>query len=140
VRAAFRYWLMLMLALVLLQIAFAGFGAFDVVEKLSSEGTSVDEESFDDSWGLHTGFGYLLLLGGLVTFILALIARVGRPRVLQSLGLFVLLIVQVLLAWFGSEVPIIGALHPLNALLILGAVVGLLMGGWRREPMRQPAA
>jgi hypothetical protein len=139
VRAAFRYWLMLMLALVLLQIAFAGFGAFDVVEKLSSEGTSIDEESVDDSWGLHTGFGYLVLLGGLVTFILALVARVGRPRVLQSLGLFVLLIVQVLLAWFGSEVPIIGALHPLNALLILGAVVGLLMGERRREPMRQPA-
>jgi Family of unknown function (DUF6220) len=139
VRAVFRYWLMLMLALVLLQIALAGFGAFDVAEKLSSAGTSVDEESVDDSWGLHTGFGYLVLLGGLVTFILALAARVGRQRVLHSLGLFVLLIVQVLLAWFGSEVPIIGALHPLNALLILGANFALLMREWRPEPMRQPA-
>jgi hypothetical protein len=32
VRAIFRYWLWLLLALVVLQIAFAGFGAFDVVE------------------------------------------------------------------------------------------------------------
>jgi Family of unknown function (DUF6220) len=139
VRAVFRYWLMLMLALVLLQIAFAGFAAFDVAEQLGSAGTSVDEESFDDSWGLHTGFGYLILLGGLVTFILALAARVGRQRVLQSLGLFVLLIVQILLAWFGSEVPIIGALHPLNALLILGVNFSLLMREWRPEPMGQPA-
>jgi hypothetical protein len=139
VRAVFRYWLMLMLALVLLQIAFAGFAAFDVAEQLSSAGTSVDEEAFDDSWGLHTGFGYLILLGGLVTFILALAARVGRQRVLQSLGLFVLLIVQILLAWFGSEVPIIGALHPLNALLILGVNFSLLMREWRPEPMGQPA-
>jgi hypothetical protein len=132
VKAIFRYWLVLMLALVLLQIALAGFGAFDVSEKLG-EGT-IDEESFDDSWGLHAGVGYLALLGGLVTFILALVARIGRQRVLHSLGIFGLLILQVLLAWFGSEVPVIGALHPVNAFLILGAIASLAMREWRREP------
>lgn len=138
-RTIFRYWLWLLLALVVLQIAFAGFGAFDVADKLG--GGAVDEESFDDSWGLHTGFGYLLLLGGLLTFILALVARVGRQRILHSLGIFALLILQMLLAWFGSEVPIIGALHPINAFLILGAVGSLTMREWKREPMAAtPAA
>jgi hypothetical protein len=134
-RTIFRYWLWLLLALVVLQIGFAGFGAFDVVEKLGTEGTSVDEESVDDSWGLHIGFGYLVLLGSLITVLLALAARVGRQRVLHTLGIFGLVIVQVLLAWFGSEVPIIGALHPINAFLILGAVGALTMRQWRGEPM-----
>ena len=137
-RAIFSYWLWLLLALVLLQIAFAGFGAFDVVEKAASEGASVDEESIDDSWGLHIGFCYLVLLGSLIA--LALVARVGRQRVLHSLGIFGLVIVQILLAWFGSEVPIIGALHPLNAFLILGAVATLAMREQRGDMVATAAA
>jgi hypothetical protein len=138
-RTIFRYWLWLLLALVVLQIAFAGFGAFDVTEKVGAEGTSIDEESVDDSWGLHIGFGYLVLLGALLTVLLALVARVGRQRVLHSLGIFGLVILQVLLAWFGSEVPIIGALHPINAFLILGAVGSLTIREWRGEPMTTAA-
>jgi Family of unknown function (DUF6220) len=138
VRAVFRYWLWLLLAAVVLQIAFAGFGAFDVSDKLASEGVSIDEEGYDDSWGLHTGFGYLVLLGGLVTFILALLARVGRQRVLQSLGIFGLLILQMLLAWFGSEVPVIGTLHPINAFLILGVVGSLTIREWKGDRMTAP--
>jgi hypothetical protein len=134
-RTIFRYWLLLLLAAVLLQIAFAGFGAFDVADKLSSEGSSVDEDSFSDSWGLHTGWGYLIFLGSLVTFLLALAARVGRQRVLQSLGIVGLVVLQILLAWFGYEVPLIGALHPLNAFLILGAVAALTMREWRGDRM-----
>jgi Family of unknown function (DUF6220) len=140
VRAIFRYWLWLLLALVVLQIAFAGFGAFDVAEKAASEGASVDEESIDDSWGLHIGFGYLIVLGALVAFVLALVARVGRQRVLHSLGIFGLVILQVLLAWFGSEVPIIGALHPLNAFLILCAVATLAMREQRGDMVATAAA
>jgi hypothetical protein len=132
-RTIFRWWLVIMAVLVLLQIAFAGFGAFDVTDKVAAG--SVDEESFEDSFGLHIGFGYLVLLGGLLTFILALVARVGRQRVLHALGIFALLIVQVLLAWFGSEVPAIGALHPVNAFLILGAVAALAAKEWRGDRM-----
>jgi Family of unknown function (DUF6220) len=141
VRAIFRYWLWVLLAAVVLQIAFAGFGAFDVAEKLSSEGTSVDEDSYNDSWGLHIALGYLIFLGSLLALVLALVARVGRQRVLQTLGVVGLVVVQVLLAWFGYEVPVIGSLHPVNALLILGAVFALTMREWRGETMRMaPAA
>ena len=134
-RTIFRYWLLLLLAAVVLQIAFAGFGAFDTADKLSSEGDSVDEDAYNDSWGLHIGWGYLILLGSLVTFLLALVARVGRQRVLHSLGIVGLVIVQILLAWFGYEIPIIGALHPINAFLILGAVGALTMRDWRGDRM-----
>jgi hypothetical protein len=140
-RTIFRYWLWLLLAAVVLQIALAGFGAFDVADKLGTEGSSVDEDSFNDSWGLHTGVGYLIFLASIVTFLLALAARVGRRRVLHSLGIVALVVVQIVLAWIGYEVPIIGALHPLNALLILGAVGALTMRVWRSEGMKAtPAA
>jgi hypothetical protein len=134
-RTIFRYWLWILLAAVVLQIAFAGFGAFDVVDKVASEGASIDEESVEDSWGLHIGFGYLILLGAIVTFLLALAARTGRQRVLHSLAIVGLVIVQILLAWFGGEWAIIGALHPLNAFLILGAVAALTMREWRGDRM-----
>jgi hypothetical protein len=55
-----------------------------------------------------------------------LIARPGRPLVMLTLGLAVLAIVQVLLAWFGFEVAAIGALHPINAVLIAG-LTGLIV-------------
>jgi hypothetical protein len=133
-RTVFRYWLWVFLAMVVLQIAFAGYGAFSTADKVSDG--SVDENSYEDSFGLHIGFGYLVLLAGLVTLILALVARPGRQRVLHSLVIFVLLIVQVLLAWTGGAVPaIFGALHPLNAFLILGAVAALTMREWRGDGM-----
>jgi heme A synthase len=138
-RTIFRYWLLLMLALVVLQIAFAGYGAFDTADKVANG--SVDEQSFEDSFGLHIGFGYLVLLAGLITLLLALAARVGRRNTLHALGIFGLLIVQVLLAWTGGAVPFVfGALHPINAFLILGAVGSLAMRQWRGAPVEGVAA
>jgi hypothetical protein len=139
-RPVFRYWLWLLTALVVLQIAFAGYGAFETVSKTDNGGT-VDEKVVEDAFGLHIGFGYLVLLGGLITLLLALAARAGKPRVLHSLVIFVLLILQVLLAWFGWEVPgVFGALHPLNAFLILGAVLALTMREWRGDGMGRATA
>ena len=138
-RTIFRYWLWIFLAAVVLQIAFAGFGAFDVANQLGDEGSSVDEEAFNDAWGLHIGLGYLIFLGSIVTFVLALVARVGRQRVLHALGIVGLVVVQILLAWFGYEVPVIGSLHPINAFLILGAVAALTMREWRGDRMAATA-
>lgn len=138
-RTIFRYWLLLLLALVVLQIAFAGYGAFDVADQVADG--AVDEEAFEDSFGLHAGFGYLVVLVGLVTFLLALAARVGRQRVLHTLGIFGLLILQVLLAWFGFGVPaVFGALHPLNAFLILAAVAALAAREWKGDRMGRATA
>ena len=56
----------------------------------------------------------------LVYLLLGFAARVGRSRLIKNAVLFGLLILQVLLAWFGFEVPAIGFFHPINALLIFG--------------------
>jgi hypothetical protein len=133
-RTIFRYWLWLMAVAVVVQIGFAGIGAFDAADKATAG--SVDEDAFYDSFTLHAILGTLLVLGGLITFLLALVARIGRRRVLHALGLFGLLVIQMILGWSGQELPeVLGFLHPINALLILGAILSLAGREWRGDRM-----
>lgn len=125
----YRVWAAIVTAAVLLQIGFAGYGAFYVANKVDD--APVNDDTFMDGWGLHSGFGYLVILLGLVFVLVALAARVGRPRVLRTLGLFGLMILQMLLAWFGFEFPFIGVFHPINAFLILGLSASLTYEAWR---------
>jgi hypothetical protein len=129
VQAVYRVWSLIVVAAVLLQIGFAGYGAFYVANKVDDN--PVNENTFEDGWGLHAGFGYLVVLLGLVFLLIALGARVGKPRTLRVLGLFGLMILQVLLAWFGFEIPFIGVFHPINAFLILGLSGSLAYQAWR---------
>jgi hypothetical protein len=141
-RTIYRWWLTLMLAAIVVQIGLAGLGAFSALDK--AVGGSVDEDGFYDSFIAHAILGQLIVLGSLVLVILALIAGVGRRRVLQSLGIFALLVAQLMLGWTGHELPVVlGLLHPLNALLILAAVGILTRQEWllarEREPTAEPA-
>lgn len=134
VRSIFKWWVGILFVGVLVQIAFAGYGAFYAADKV--ENATIDEDTFMDGFGLHAGLGYLLLLGGLLLLVLALLGRVGKRKVWHSAAIFGLLILQMLLAWFGFEVPaIFGALHPVNALLIVGAVGSLAAMEWKRGGM-----
>jgi hypothetical protein len=141
-RSIYRWWLTLMLAAIVVQIGLAGLGAFSALDK--AVGGSVDEDGFYDSFIAHAILGQLILLSSLVLVILALVARVGRRRVLQSLGIFALLVAQLMLGWTGQELPaVLGLLHPINALVILAAVGILTRQEWllarEREPVPEPA-
>src|SRR5215210_6558290 len=81
----YRWWSWLLVLAVVVQVGFAGYGAFDVAGNVD-EGT-VDDESFEDSFGAHIGFGYLVVLIGLILLVIALIARPGRQRVWRSVAL-----------------------------------------------------
>jgi hypothetical protein len=129
VEAVYRVWAAIVAAAVLLQIGFAGYGAFFVASKVDDN--PVNQDTFDDGWGMHLGFGYLVVLLGLLFLLVALGARVGRQRTLRVLGLFGLMILQVLLAWFGEAAPFIGVLHPINAFLILGLSASIAYQAWR---------
>ena len=124
--AVYKYLAGVVFVAVLVQIGFAGYGAFSVAGDV--DGGVVDEKRFEDVFGLHAGFGYLVLLLGLILMIVALI---GRRRIKHTVALFVLLVVQMLLAWFGFEVAWIGFFHPINAVLIAGLSGMLAMTEWR---------
>ena len=133
-QTVYRFWTAIVFLAVVVQVGFAGYGAFDVA-KTVDEGT-VNTDQFEDSFGLHIGFGYLVVLTGLILLVLALVARRGRREAGALLGLLVL---QVLLAWFGFEVPVIGFFHPVNALLIFGLSGWIARTAWRGRPT-MPAA
>ena len=113
--AVYKYLAGLVFLAVIVQIGFAGYGAFAVAK--DTDGGTVNEDRFEDVFGMHAGFGYLVVLLGLILLVVSLIAR---HRVKHTLILFGLLILQVLLAWFGFEVPWIGFFHPINAMAIAG--------------------
>ncbi len=69
------------------------------------------------SW--HMEFGYWLELPPLVALLLLWPARTGRRIGWLTLALALDVIVQTTLPYFKSSIPIVAALHPVNALLVL---------------------
>ena len=123
-RSLYIGWSALLFLLILLQVGFAGYGAFAVGDDASG-GTPVDEDRFEDLFGLHAGFGFVILIAGLVFVVLGAAAGIGQWRLGRHGLLFVLLVVQALLAGLGSEVPEVGGfLHAFNALLVFA------LSGW----------
>jgi hypothetical protein len=135
-RTVYRYWMTLLFVAVIAQIAGAAYGAFYAAEKLgdqngSDEQKMISEKVFDHGFGFHTGFGYLIFLGAVVLLLLALVARLGKSRVLWALAVPVAVAVQIVLAWISESVHAVGILHGINALVVFG-LIGYLTGqAWR---------
>ena len=123
-RAVYRWWSALVFLLVIVQIGFAGYGAFGTAKDIDDNG-SVDEDRFEELFGLHVGFGYLVILAGLIFLAIGVAAGLGRWRLGRHGLLALLLVVQLFLAWLGFGVPyVFGFLHPLNAVVIF------ILAGW----------
>jgi len=139
VNALYRGWSALMFLLIILQVGFAGYGAFSVANK-ADDGT-VDQDSFEDSFGLHIGFGYVVVLAGLIFMLIGIAGGVGKWRLGRHGLLALLLVIQVLLAWAGAAEPVVGILHPVNALLIFTVAGWIAWGEWKTSRgVAQPSA
>ena len=128
-KAVYKYWAWIVFAAVCLQIGFAGYGAFYVANKVDDG--AIDQDGFEDGFGLHMGFGYLVVLLILVFLLIAFAAKVGRQRIIRNAVLFGLGILQIVLAWGGSGVPVVGFFHPVNALLIFALSGSLAWTTWQ---------
>jgi uncharacterized protein DUF6220 len=142
-RTIYRYWIGLLFLAVVVQIAFAAYGGFYSADKFhdqkgTDESKMITEKAFDHGFGLHNGFGYLIFLGAVLLLVLALAARLGRRRILLSLAVPVLVIVQIVLAWISEDVHGVGLLHGLNALVIFGLTGSMAGQAWWGT--RRPAA
>jgi hypothetical protein len=139
-RAIYRFWVSLMTIAVVVQIGFAGRGAFDAADKADKK--TLDEDSFSNSFDPHAALGTLIVIAGLVLLLFSLGARGGR-RIKFAAAVFVLLVAQLLLGWNGQSAPwILGFLHPINAFVILGFLGSIAYREWKVERMalREPAA
>jgi Family of unknown function (DUF6220) len=134
--AIYKYLIALFAVAVVVQIFLAGLGIFGA---LPEEGESVTSERFDDKFEPHSALGFFLLLGSLLLLILILIAWTGPRSIGATFGLFALVVVQMILAWTGEDAPGIAALHPVNALVILGLSGFLARSAWRGNLLVPPS-
>ena len=104
VARAHRILALLFLAGGVIQFVLAGYSAFG-----------------GSNWKAHEGFGSLLTAVALIVLILAFVGR--RVALQASAVLFVLMLVQQGLGAAGTDVPVLGALHPLNGLILLAVAM-----------------
>lgn len=136
----YRVWATILTAAVVLQIFFAGYGAFDAVHKLDKDGSTIDQDGFNHSFDPHIATGYLIWLGGIVFLLISFGTRT-RSKIFRALGVAGLLTLQVLLAWIGYGVPYVaGGLHPINAFIILAFLGSITYREWKGRAAKTEAA
>jgi Family of unknown function (DUF6220) len=128
-RAVYRWWTAIVIVAVLVQIAFAGYGAFYVVDKVDDPPKTITSHGVDHGWGPHSGLGYIVILLGILLVPIAFAAKVDRDRKRWTGLIAALMILQFFLAVLGWTWAPLGFLHPINAIAI-AAVTGMLA---RRE-------
>jgi hypothetical protein len=116
--AGYKWLLLAFLVLGVIQIFLAGFGAFKL------NGGELGPAAFDP----HRTLGFALGGVAFLILLLALGARAGKRAIILSIVLVLLAnLVQSLLASLGERTPLIGGLHALDGLVILG-IAGFLHG------------
>lgn len=94
--------------------------------------------------GLHETTGYILGTAGALFLLLPALARAGSSAVIVGVVLALITFFQPNLTFAREDLPLIAALHPVNALLIVGLLVWMLRRATdlvrqeRRGPARTP--
>jgi hypothetical protein len=102
-----------------------------IVVQVWLAGSAIPQLGGTGNFETHRNFGYLIGLVTLVLFVTALPTGLGRRRILQSLGIFGLYIVQSSLPYVG--VGAIEALHPVNAIVMFIAALLYARAVWRER-------
>ena len=133
-RTVYRWWSWLIVAAIVLQIGFAGYGRVlrrrEGRRAVPSTRTSSTTAS-GSTWASATHPVVLLILIGLI---IAAVAGVRGRQLGRAGALFGLGILQILLAWIGSETPAVGFFHPINAFVILGLALDDRVDGGQGRP------
>lgn len=121
VRAVWVTIIWIFLILIPIQFYLAGHGAFEFHNTTAA--------GRDTAWDPHRTLGDIMVLISLLQLLLGLAARLPRGLLFRSVGLFVLMVLQYVLAGLGDTVStrFIAALHPVNALAITGLALGLVI-------------
>jgi Family of unknown function (DUF6220) len=116
--AGYRWILLVFLILGVIQIFLAGYGAFTL------NGGALGPAAFE----AHKNLGFAMGGVTLLILLLAVAARAGRRAITLSILLVLLAnVAQSLLASLGEQAPLIGGLHALDGLVIVG-IAGFLHG------------
>jgi hypothetical protein len=126
-RIAFRIIASLVSLGVVIQVGLAGYGAFNAIDKAGD--ASVTKKTIENGFDPHGALGTIIIVLMLILVIVSLLAGRRKARIVTIL--FVLGIVQMLLAWGGTSAAWVGFFHGVNALLIAGIAGSLAGAEWR---------
>lgn len=124
-RIAFAFFAWLFLVGVVVQVFFAGIGLF-------ARGI--------DPFALHVQLGWLLHIAPLPVLLLAWAAGAGRTTIWLSVALLVLVGFQPFLPAMRTDLPLVAALHPVNALAIFGLAAIVARRSWALARQPTPVA
>jgi hypothetical protein len=126
-RTAFRIVASLTSAAVIFQVGFAGYGAFNAIDK-AKHGKLVSKKTIENGFDPHGINGTVVLVLMLILLIMALVLR---HKIRIAAILFGLGIIQLLLAAGGTSAAWVGFFHGVNALAIAGIAGSLAAGEWQ---------
>jgi hypothetical protein len=126
-RAAFRIVASLTSLAVIVQVGFAGYGAFNAIDE-ADKGRLVSKKTIENGFDPHGALGTVAI--GLM-LILLIVALVARHKIRIAAILFALGIIQLLLAAGGTSAAWVGFFHGVNALAIAGIAGSLAGNEWR---------
>lgn len=114
-------------------VVIAGLFVIGIVSQVFIAGMALFGAS--ESWSIHTNFILVVIWMPLVMLVLSFLGRLSRKLKLLSLVLLALLFVQSFTAMSSSS--LVGAFHPVNALLLFGLGMITTHRAWRA--MSEPA-
>lgn len=130
-RAAYRYLIALIFALVVVQIGLAAYGAFDTIHK--AESAPIAKKTTEDAFGAHAILGSVVVLLMIVLLILAAAGRMDVAKVRWAAIIAGLGILQFILGAVSTSAPAVGFLHGINAMAIFVTTGVLSHRTWRAE-------
>ena len=113
-----------------------------IVIQVLLAGLSILQLGGNGSFTTHVDIGRIFGLVFLLPVVAALLAGAGRRRVLQAAGLLGLYVVQSFLPYMDDALglPIVAALHPVNALLMFWLATLYARTVWRERSGSAAAA
>ena len=138
-RQTFKVLTSLLFVAIVLQVGFAGVGAFNAIDKADKDHT-ITKKQIENGFDPHGLFGTIVLLLILLVAIVAGFGRFGSFYSRIGLGLVVAGVLQVLFAWLATKSAGVGFLHGINALVIYAMSALLAHRAWTERPAAAGAA
>jgi hypothetical protein len=131
-REAFRVLTSVLFLAIVVQVGFAGYGAFNAIDK--ADKGAVTKHTIENGFDPHGALGIIVVAVMLLLFLTAAAGRVGSLYVKWTAGLFTLGLLQLLFGYLGTKSAAVGGfLHGINALAIYAGAALLAHRAWTQR-------